>query len=336
MENTNKQLKPITVLGSGSWATALVKILLENEVMVHWCLRREDDIPHLLKHGRNPRYLSTAQLDLNKIKPTVDVKEAVSASDTIIIAIPSAFAADTLSPLEKSSFEGKTIITSVKGMMPELHCTVTDYLQDEFNVKESQLGVIAGPCHAEEVSMERRSYLTVASSNEELANSFAEQLRCHYIQTTTNNDLHGVEYCAVMKNIFAIACGIARGLTYGDNYQAVLVSNAAQEAKRFLDKAFPQERDLNASAYLGDILVTTYSQFSRNRMLGNMIGQGYSVKAAQVEMGMIAEGYFAVEGMIEKVREQEVDMPVTEAIYNVLYEKIAPVVEFRILSDKLS
>jgi glycerol-3-phosphate dehydrogenase (NAD(P)+) len=330
------QPRHITVLGNGSWATALVKILSEQHVYIHWWLRKQADVEHLLRYSRNPRYLSMAQLNLKKIIPTTNLAQAIAASDIVLVAIPSAFVEDALSELPPDAFEGKRLITSVKGMMPERHCTVTEYLADVFQVQAERLAIIAGPCHAEEVAMERQSYLTVASPNQDWAKELAKLLSCHYINACVSTDLHGIEYCAVLKNIFAIACGLAKGLSYGDNYQAVLVSNATQEAKRFLDTAFPLLRDLNASAYLGDILVTTYSQFSRNRMLGNMVGRGYSVKIAQVEMGMVAEGYYAVKSIMLRKKEHQVAMPITEAVYNVLYEKISPIIEFRLLSEKLS
>lgn len=326
----------IAVLGYGSWATALVKIFTEKEVCIHWWIRKDEDIKHLLRYGRNPRYLSTAHLNISKIQPTSDLVKAIECSDTVLIATPSAFVEATMENLPTDIFEGKKIITSIKGMMPNRHCTITEYMKQEFHVRDRDMAIIAGPCHAEEVAMERQSYLTVGATNLDWAGSIAELLACHYINATTNSDLHGIEYCAVLKNIFAIACGIAKGLSYGDNFQAVLVSNATQEAEKYLNAAFPLARDLNASAYLGDILVTTYSQFSRNRTLGNMVGRGYSVKSAQVEMGMVAEGYYAVNSMMKRKQAHAVTMPVTEAVYNILYEKISPIVEFKILSERLS
>ena len=329
--------KQIAIIGNGSWSTALAKILSEQDVHIKWWVRVEDDIPHIIKYKQNPTYLSSAKLNMDRITPLNDIKEVVKDVEYIFIVVPAAFVKASLEPLTKADFDGKKVIASVKGMIPDLHCTVSEYVCREFGVTDDRAAVVAGPCHAEEVAMERLSYLTVASENQEFAQEFADMLTCRYITTKISGDMYGVEYCAVMKNIFAVACGIAHGLNYGDNFQAVLVTNGTREARRFLNEAFPLEgRDFNLTAYLGDILVTCYSQFSRNRTLGNMVGRGYTVKSAQMEMEMIAEGYYAVNSIYELNKEHGAKMNITRAVYNVLYEKISPYIEFHILSEKLT
>ena len=332
-----EQKKKIAMIGNGSWSTALVKILSESEnVHINWWVRTEEDIPHIKKYRQNPSYLRSAKLNMERITPTDDISEAVEGVDYIFVVVPAAFVAKSLADLEPEDFEGKKVVVSVKGMLPEFHCTTSEYICQEFGVAEENAAIVAGPCHAEEVAMERLSFLTVASENQEFAQEFADLLSCRYIKSAISRDMYGVEYCAVMKNIFAVACGIAHSQNYGDNFQAVLVSNATREARRFLNKAFPLVRDMYSTAYLGDILVTTYSQFSRNRTFGAMIGRGYTVKSAQMEMEMVAEGYYAVKSIYERNKAHGVDMPITHAVYNVLYERISPIVEFAILSDKLS
>jgi glycerol-3-phosphate dehydrogenase (NAD(P)+) len=274
-------------------------------------------------------------LDLNKILPFTNLQEAVNGADYVMVVVPAAFVSDALSRLQKTDLEGKKIISSIKGMIPESNILVTDYIHQQFGVPHRNMAVIGGPCHAEEVAMERQSYLTVASEDDDLSLNIKQLLAGRYINATTVRDLMGVEYAAVMKNIFAIACGIAHGQYFGDNFQAVLVSNCLQEMRRFLDAITPMERDLTASAYLGDLLVTAYSQFSRNRTFGNMIGRGYSVKSAQMEMEMVAEGCYAVKCIYEINKNLGVNMPVTSAVYHMLYEKISPFVEMSILKDRL-
>lgn len=325
----------IAVIGGGSWATAIVKILSDNNAKVRWWLRNKDNVKYIKKYHHNRSYLSDIQINTAKVKPSFRLSVAIKRSSVVIIAIPAAFIKDVLCNLKPSLFNGKIIVSAVKGMIPGENLLITDYIQNEFNVSPENICAIAGPCHAEEVAQERQSYLTIACQNIEKAEKIAGLLKCRYIYTTAINDIYGVEYCAVIKNIIALACGIAHGLNYGDNFQAVLVSNALQEICKFLDVVCPQKRDLSGSAYLGDLMVTTYSQFSRNRTFGNMIGRGYSVKSAQMEMNMIAEGYYAVKSIYEINQRYQVDMPVTTSVYHILYEKIAPAVEIRLLIDKL-
>lgn len=325
----------IAMIGSGSWATALVKILCEGNVQINWWLRQQVDIQHIKKYHINPRYLSSVRLDLQKVHPMSDLKAAIRDAEFVILAVPAAFLPDALAQVQPQDFAGKKVVSAVKGMIVSRNCSVAEYVIAHLGVSPAQVCVIAGPCHAEEVAMEKQSYLTIAGEGADTATQLSRLLRCRYIQATPYEDMHGVEYCAVMKNIIAIASGIARGLNYGDNFQAVLVSNSTEEIRAFLDAVYPLERRLNKSAYLGDLLVTAYSQFSRNRTFGNMLGRGYSVKAAQIEMNMVAEGFYAVKSIHAISLERQIQMPITHAVYNVIYEKISPVIEFKILEGLL-
>jgi glycerol-3-phosphate dehydrogenase (NAD(P)+) len=326
----------IAVIGGGSWATALVKILSENQVKIKWWIRRKADVDFIRKYNHNPSYLTDVAINPRKVKTYNKMSEALNGVEYIILAIPAAFIPATLKDLNKKHFEGKKVVSAIKGMIPEENLLVTDWLTKEFNLPIGQTCVIAGPCHAEEVALEKQSYLTIASPNIEVAQSFANLLNCRFLQANAITDLYGVEYCAVIKNIIAIACGITRGLGFGDNFQAVLVSNAMQEIKIFLDEIYPKEnRDLNNSGYLGDLLVTAYSQFSRNRTFGNMIGRGYSVKSAQIEMNMIAEGYYAVRSIYLISKQHQIKLPIIDAVYRIVYEKINPLVEMNTLKGHL-
>ncbi|WP_242928123.1 NAD(P)H-dependent glycerol-3-phosphate dehydrogenase [Pontibacter vulgaris] len=327
-------MEKIAVIGGGSWATALVKILSENHSQIHWWMRSSNDVQHLINYRHNPRYLSGVQFDLNYVKPSTDLKAVVAAADWVILAVPAAFIVEALDDLPKDAFKDKVVVSAIKGMVPKENILVTDYVEKYYHVPNTHQLVIAGPCHAEEVALEKQSYLTIGSHDLATAERFCELLRNRYVKANPLDDLDGIEYCAVMKNIIALACGIARGLNYGDNFQAVMVSNAMFEIERFLDAVMPMHRALNGSAYLGDLLVTAYSQFSRNRTFGNMIGHGYTVKSAQIEMNMVAEGYYAVQSIYELNKILKVDMPITTAVYLILYERISPAVEFEILKDK--
>ena len=327
-------MEKVAVLGGGSWASALVKILSENKSQVHWWMRNKNDVQHLINFKHNPRYLSGVSYDLNYVKPSSDIAAVVSVADWVILAVPAAFVQQALSELPTDAFQGKVVVSAVKGMIPKENILISDYVERVYQVPNSHQLVIAGPCHAEEVALEKQSYLTIGSHDLGTAERFCEMLRNRYVKANPLDDLDGIEYCAVMKNIIALACGIARGLNYGDNFQAVLVSNAMFEIERFLDAMMPLHRALSGSAYLGDLLVTAYSQFSRNRTFGNMIGRGYTVKSAQVEMNMVAEGYYAVQSIFELNKKLGVDMPITSAVYNILYERISPAVEFEILKEK--
>ena len=327
--------KQIAVIGGGSWATAVVKMLCNNCEQVHWWLRNTASIEHIKKYKHNPNYLTSVEFDTNKLVLTTDIKEVIAKADIIVMAVPSAFLKDALSGITPEDLKNKQIFSAIKGIVPENNQIVGEFFNTEYNIPMENIGVITGPCHAEEVAMEKLSYLTVASKSNENALYVASQLKCRYIKTTVSDDIYGTEYSAVLKNVFAIASGICHGLGYGDNFQAVLISNSIQEIKRFVDAVHPIDRDIKSSAYLGDLLVTAYSQFSRNRTFGGMVGKGYSVKSAQLEMNMIAEGYYGVKCVYEINKQYKVEMPITEAVYNILYEKISPSVEIRILEDSM-
>ena len=331
----NKNFK-IAVIGSGSWATAIVKILLNNVNYISWYTRKQEDVDYIKKYKHNPRYLSSVEFDTDNIHLTSNIKKAVTENDIIILAIPSAFCHSTLQQLSKDDFKNKIVFSAIKGIIPEFNLIVGEYLNTFWDVPLNQIGVITGPCHAEEVAMEKLSYLTIACNEIKKANELADFMRCRYIKVTSSDDIYGTEISAVLKNVIAVAGGICHGLGYGDNFLSVLVSNAIQEIERFVTKVHPINRDIKASAYLGDLLVTAYSQFSRNRMFGTMLGKGYSVKMAQLEMNMIAEGYYAVKCVHEINQKYKVEMPIVDAVYNIVYEKIAPAIEIRLLTDKLS
>jgi glycerol-3-phosphate dehydrogenase (NAD(P)+) len=326
----------LALIGGGSWATAITKLLCENDVRVRWWLRSKPDMEHILKYGHNPSYLSSVKLDPAKVQPLADLNEALHGAELAILCVPAAYIPDVLAQVGPGVLAGKTLVSAIKGMIPGQNQLVTDYVAERFVVPIDNFLVIAGPCHAEEVALEKLSYLTIGGQDLAKADHLAALLRSRYLRTSVIADVNGAEYCAVMKNIIAVACGISHGLNYGDNFQAVLVANAMQEIRRFVEAVVPMPtRDMNASAYLGDLLVTTYSQFSRNRTFGNMIGRGYSVKAAQLEMNMVAEGYFAVKCIYELNQQFKVPMPIVKAVYHILYERISPTVEFKILKDVL-
>ncbi len=324
------------VIGGGSWGTALVKLLHANAGRVHWWVRRAETIGHIRKHGHNPDYISAAQLDVSRLVMDTDIHRVVEASEVLVVAVPSAFLKATLDQLDAAELKGKIIFSAVKGIVPETNQIVGEHLFQHWGVKEKDFGVICGPCHAEEVAMERLSYLTIACQDARKGEAMAAALSGPFLKTTLSDDIYGTEFAAISKNIIAICAGISVGLGYGDNFRAVLVSRAITEIERFVAAVHPIERDINEPAYLGDLLVTAYSTFSRNREFGTMIGKGYGVHAAQMEMNMVAEGYYAVKCVHEINRKLKVDMPITEATYRMLYEKMAPAVEMRLLSDKLA
>jgi glycerol-3-phosphate dehydrogenase (NAD(P)+) len=326
--------KRVAVLGGGSWATALVKLLLNNLQHINWFIRSEDTIEFIQKHGHNPNYITDIQFDTQKISFYNSIADAIDQSDILIFAIPAPFLKESLENYDKG-FGHKFIVSAIKGIVPNENLTIAEFFNRYYQVMFRHILIITGPCHAEEIALERLSYLTIASSSETWAEHLASMLRCHYVKVKTSKDIYGVEYAAVLKNIVAIAAGISHGLGYGDNFQAVLISNAMQEIKRFLEITYKSKRKVLTSPYLGDLLVTAYSQFSRNRTFGTMIGKGYSVKTAQLEMRMIAEGYYAVKCIREINRNHNVNMPIMEAVYNILYDRISPALEIRLLSEKL-
>ncbi len=323
----------IAILGGGSWATAIAKIVLDKVDHINWYIRRDDRIEDFKRLGHNPAYLSMVHFDVDRITFSSDINEIVKKSDTLIMVTPSPYVKSHLKKL-RVSLRDKFVVTAIKGIVPDENLAVSEYLHKVFDVPDENLAVIGGPSHAEEVALERLSYLTVGCSDIEKAEIFSNILRSHYIKTSTSTDILGIEYSSVLKNIFAIAAGICNGLNYGDNFQAVLISNAAQEMSRFLSTISPMEnRNIVDSVYLGDLMVTGYSNFSRNRVFGTMIGKGYSVKSAQIEMEMIAEGYYGTKCIKEINRYYHVNMPIVDAVYNILYERISPLVEIKLLTD---
>jgi glycerol-3-phosphate dehydrogenase (NAD(P)+) len=333
MTQKQKQ-KRIGVVGSGSWATAITKILHENGNVVNWYVRETEIRNFILQHGHNPTYISSVRFDMENIRPLDDINTLVRESDVIVFVVPSAFLKVWLEPLTES-ISDKMIVTAIKGIIPGDNLTIAEFFNQKYSIPFDNIGVISGPCHAEEVALSRLSYLTFSCKRRSMAKEVAAFFESYYIKTITGTDIYGTEYAAVLKNIFAIAAGVAHGLGYGDNFLAVLVSNAQLEIRRFLDKTYPSKRKADTSAYLGDLLVTCYSQFSRNRAFGTMIGKGYSVKNAMLEMNMIAEGYYATQCIKEINQRYGVKMPITDAMYNILYDRISPAIEMKLLSERL-
>ncbi|MCK0123372.1 NAD(P)H-dependent glycerol-3-phosphate dehydrogenase [Gelidibacter sp. F2691] len=324
------------VFGSGSWATAIVKMLCENLDEVGWYMRSTYIKEHLLKEQHNPSYLSSVEFKTSQLKLSNDINEMAAYADVLIFVIPSAFIHGELSKLT-ADVKDKIIVSAVKGIMPETGKLVGEHFHEVYDVPFENTAVIAGPCHAEEVALERLSYLTIACADETKAKAIAKTLASDYIKTSTSDDVVGIEYAVMLKNIYAIAAGIAHGLGYGDNFQSVLMSNAIREMKRFIKKRHKMKRNINDSAYLGDLLVTGYSLFSRNRMFGNMIGKGYTVKSAQMEMNMVAEGYYAAKSAYKLTKKSEdIDkLPIINAVYQILYEDKDPKRTFQKLTEKL-
>ncbi len=325
----------ISVIGGGSWATAITKMLCENHPKVTWYMRSLYAIEHLKKQKHNPNYLSSVEFDIKKLNLTNDINEAVKASDFLIFAIPSAFLSEELSKLN-IDISKKIVFSAIKGIVPETNLLVGEHFHQQYNISFENIGVISGPCHAEEVALERLSYLTIASRNPENARKMANKLKSSYIKTKISDDIIGIEYAAMLKNIYAIAAGIAHGLGYGDNFQALLMSNAIREKKKFIRKVHKMKRNINDSAYLGDLLVTGYSTFSRNRMFGNMIGKGYTVKSAQMEMSMVAEGYYATKSAFLINEKHKAKTPIIDAIYGILYQNKDAKHLFKKLTNKLN
>jgi glycerol-3-phosphate dehydrogenase (NAD(P)+) len=337
-EENNMATKPkIAVFGGGSWATAIVKMLCENLDEVGWYMRSTYALEHLKIEQHNPNYLSSVEFNLSQLKLSNDINEMVAYGDYLIFVIPSAFLESELSKLT-ASLKGKVIVTAIKGIVPESSLIVGDHFYTNYDIPFEDIAVITGPCHAEEVALERLSYLTIACDDQDKAQIIADLLSSDYINCSISDDVKGTEYAAMLKNIYAIAAGIAHGLGYGDNFQSVLMSNAIREMKRYVKKVHKMKRDINDSAYLGDLLVTGYSTFSRNRLFGNMIGKGYTVKSAQMEMSMIAEGYYATKSAYElnEARgKKKAKTPIINAIYDIIYRNASPKAVFKKLTEKL-
>ena len=322
----------IAIIGGGSWATAIAKIVVSHTHHIGWYMRRDDRIEDFRRMKHNPAYLTGVHFDVDEIYFSSDINKIAQAYDTLVFVTPSPYLKGHLKKL-KTRLRDKFIVTAIKGIVPDENLSCSEYFHQVFDVPQENLAVIGGPSHAEEVALERLSYLTVGCTDSEKARAFANVLTSDYIKTKTSSDVLGIEYSSVLKNVYAIAAGICSGLKYGDNFQAVLMSNAVQEMARFLQAVNPIERNIYDSVYLGDLLVTGYSNFSRNRTFGTMIGKGYSVKSAQIEMEMIAEGYFGTKCMKEINRQMHVNMPILDAVYNIIYERISPKIEIKLLTD---
>ena len=322
------------VLGGGSWGTAIVKMLLENNKIVNWYIRNEEDVQFIKNKGRNSKYLQSVVFDKSKINPSSSVRETVINSEIIILAIPSPFLDTELKKISDLII-GKTIFSALKGVIPESHLIVSEHLNEFYKIPFSSIGIITGPCHAEEVALEKLSYLTVACKNEKNGREMANSLMSSYINVKFSKDTMGVEYAAMLKNIYAIVAGICHGLGYGDNFQSVLISSCVREMKKFVYKIYKTNRDINDSEYLGDLLVTCYSSFSRNRTLGNMIGKGYTLKAAISEMSMISEGYYATKNAYELIESEFNEFNIISSAYQILYKNSNPKTTIKELTKKL-
>ena len=322
----------IAIIGGGSWATAIAKIVVGHTHHIGWYMRRDDQIEEFKRLSHNPSYLSSVHFDVNEIHFDSDLNRIVQLYDTLVFVVPSPYLKNHLKRL-KTRLKDKFILTAIKGIVPDENLVCSEYFHQVFDVPYDNLACLGGPSHAEEVALERLSYLTVGCVDTEKAQAFTNVLSSNFIKTKTSTDVIGIEYSSVLKNVYAIAAGICSGLKFGDNFQAVLMANAVQEMDRFLQSVYPLERNVYDSVYLGDLLVTGYSNFSRNRVFGTMIGKGYSVKSAQMEMEMIAEGYFGTKCMKEINRHMHVNMPILDAVYNILYERISPQVEIKLLTD---
>lgn len=325
----------LCIIGDGSWATAIMKMLLDNNCDAGWFIREADRRNHIIKYKRNPDYLSSLELKTELIRFYDDLNEAAEQNDILIFVIPSVYFKETLVNLNPD-LSDKIVVSAIKGIVPDDNTLIADYFRIHHKVNPDNYAVISGPSHAEVVAMGKLSYLTIAAGTSTVGRQIADMISSSYIKTSVNGDVYGTEYAAALKNIMAIAAGICNSLNYGDNFQAVLISNAIQEIERFLSRADPRVRDTRGSSYLGDLLVTAYSQFSRNRTFGTMIGKGYSVKSTKMEMNMVAEGYHAVKCIHEINKDLMVNMPITEAVYNILYEKISPAIEIRLLTEHFS
>ncbi len=322
------------VIGGGSWATAIAKMLCVNLPEIAWYMRNQDAIDHLKTQHHNPNYLSSVEFDIQKLRLTNNIDEAIAYADYIVFAIPSAFLNDEMKKMTVD-LKNKVIFSAIKGIVPETSLIVGEHFNKIYEIPFENIGVITGPCHAEEVALERLSYLTIACGDAEKAKIVADCLSGNYIKAKLSDDIIGTEYAAMLKNIYAIAAGMAHGLGYGDNFQSVLMSNGIREMKKFIKKVHKMKRNINNSAYLGDLLVTGYSVFSRNRMFGNMIGKGYTVKSAMMEMSMVAEGYYATKSAFELNRNYGAKTPIIDAVYSILYEGKEAKKVFKKLTDKL-
>ena len=333
MLSESKKLR-VAVLGSGSWATAQISLLTNNVDHINWFVRDAKTIEYIRKHKRNPKYVSDLILDTEKLNLSNNINDVVSDSDIILVAIPSAFCRDILKNI-KCDISNKYIVSSVKGIILDENQTLAEYMHDEFHIPFANMCIISGPCHAEEIATQQLSYLTFASKKLDVSEAIAKLYAAHFIRAIISNDIYGTEYGAILKNIYAVGVGICLGLGYGDNFIAVLTANSHREMKRFLNESYPSERNTSRSSYLGDLLVTCYSQHSRNRKFGTLIGSGFSASEATAQMQMIAEGYYASKGIFEKNKRLNIGMPIADAVYKILYKQTSAASEIKKLTKLL-
>lgn len=334
--HTNKNT--VAVIGGGSWATANIKMLTDNTTPkeIFWWMRNAQQAEHIERFRHNPNYLSSVEISVPAQHLSTNVRQTIAAAEFVVLNVPAAFLKEALDGIGPEDLKGKKVVSAIKGIVPDENLIIGEFLHQRYGIPFTDLLVISGPCHAEEVALEKLSYLTIASPDTELAARFAGLINTRYIKTIVSDDIYGTEWGAVLKNIYAIASGICHGVGYGDNFQSVLISNAIRELEKFVEAVHPIDRDIKESAYLGDLLVTAYSQFSRNRTFGNMIGKGYTVKSAQLEMNMVAEGYYAVNCLHQVNKTYRVNMPICNAVYAILYEKRTPALEMKHLAELLS
>ena len=327
-------LGSIAIMGGGSWATAIAKMVVENTGHIGWYMRREDRIDDFKRLGHNPAYITSLQFDVDQISFSPDINAVAKKYDTLIFAIPSPYLKNHLKKLTVD-ISGKTIVTAIKGIVPDEDMVVSEYFHSRYNVPYEHILCIGGPSHAEEIALRRLTYLTIGCADEAMAREFADILRSDYVRTEVSTDVIGIEYAAVLKNVYAICVGICNGLRYGDNFIAVLLTNCIREMERYLTTVNPMKRNVCDSVYLGDLLVTGYSNFSRNRTFGTMIGRGYSIESAQLEMKMIAEGYYGTKCMYELKKKTNVEMPILSTVYDILYRNASPAEAILALTEDL-
>ena len=328
-----------SVIGSGSWATALAKILTDNKHPINWWVRNDETVNHLNLRRHNPFYLNSVYFDTSLLTLSTDIKTVIKKGDCLVIAVPSAYIVSTIGELKAADFKGKKVVSAIKGILPDRNLLLNDFLKKDFDFPLSDYFTVMGPCHAEEVAVEKLSYLTFSGSDYSMTEQIASSFSTGYLNTIVNDDVYGVQFAAILKNIYALGAGIAHGLEYGDNFLSVLIANSADEMAGFLRKVgikhievgIHEEEDpvthkkspnYAASAYLGDLLVTCYSLYSRNRMFGKMIGKGYSVKNAQLELKMVAEGFNASKCIFQINKDIRAEMPIAETIYQILWENV--------------
>jgi len=331
-----KIVSRIGIIGGGSWATAIAKILQHRQKKFNWWMRRQEAVDFIYEYKHNPDYLSSVEFNTELMNISSDLEEIIRKSDILIFAVPAAYINSILDPLDDKIMEDKFVVSAIKGILPDTNETLSQFFVRKFNVPYDNFGIIAGPCHAEEVIMDKKSYLTVASENADLNNLMSDLLTSRATKISLSCDIQGIEYSSILKNIYAVAAGISAGLGLGDNFLSVLTTNAILELRSFLDAINHHKRDVNKSAYLGDIIVTAYSQHSRNRAFGVMIGKGYSISYSKIEMKQVAEGYFAAKAMKEVVKNYKIDMPVLDTMYNILYNNSSPRHAMLQLGEKLS